>query len=146
MSYLYFSWHVLAVASIIIGVNVIIQLQAGTQVKKHMVAKHTPVDEVPYTHNDVHSCLTVLEQKTTYLQDKFLGKGIDNLTIDKIVETKAAASDSELNSSFESLPTQVLSINSDICEIMSPLEEFNTLHRHCEGGRRDIKVKESSIV
>ena len=29
---------------------------------------------------------------------------------------------------------------------VSPLEEFNTLHRHTEGVRRSIKLKESSIV
>ena len=61
-------------------------------------------------------------------------------------KTKAAASDSELNSSIESVHTQVLSLNSDKCERMSPLEEFNTLHRHCAGVRRSIKVNESSIV
>ena len=146
MSYLYFSWHVLAVASIIIGVNVIMQLQAGTQVKKHMVARHTPVDIVTYRHNALDSSLTIPKQKKNYAQDKVLGNSIENLNIDKIVDTKAAASDSELNSSFESVPTQVLSMNSDRCERMSPLEEFNTLHRHTEGVRRSIKVKDSSIV
>ena len=63
-----------------------------------------------------------------------------------IVETKAAGSDSELNSCIESVPTQVLSMNSDMGERISPLEEFNTLHRQCDGFRKDIKVKESSIV
>ena len=29
---------------------------------------------------------------------------------------------------------------------VSPLEEFNTLHRHREGVRKSIKLKESSIV
>ena len=29
---------------------------------------------------------------------------------------------------------------------VSPLEEFNTLHRHREGVRQSIKLKESSIV
>ena len=150
MTYLYFSWHVLAVASISIAVFVIMQTKAGTQVKKHVVAKHsnlsTTVATIPYCHDAVDSRLTIPEQKTNYAQDKVLGKSIENLTIDKIVNTKAAASDSELNSSFESVPTQVLSINRDICERMSPLEEFNNLHNHSDWVRSDIKVKESSIV
>ena len=128
----------------------IIQLQAGTQVKKHITAKHTrvttTVDTDSYCHNAVDSSLTIPEQKTNYAQDKVIGKSIENLTIVKLVDTKAAASDSELNSSFESIPTQVLSMNSDSGERMSPLEEFNTLHNHCQGVRRSIKVKESSIV
>ena len=128
----------------------IMQLQAGTQVKKHMVAKHTPVDTTPYTHNYVDSGLTVLEHEAKYAKyakDKDLCKSVEHLSDDKIVETNAAASDTyQLNSSIESIPTQVLSMHSDICERMSPLEEFNNLHRHCEGVRRDIKVKESSIV
>ena len=147
MSYLYFSWHVLAVFCITLVINVIMQLQAGTQVKKHITAKHTrvitTVDTVSYCHNAVDSSLTIPEQKTNYAQDKV---SIENLTIDKLVDTKAAASDSELHSSFESIPTQVLSMHSDKGERMSPLEEFNTLHRHCEGVRRSIKVKDSSIV
>ena len=150
MTYLYFSWHVLAVASISIAVFVIMQTKAGTQVKKHVVAKHssvtTTVDTVSCSHNPVDSSLRIPEQKSNYAKDKVLGKSIENLTIDKIVDTKAAASDSELNISFESVPTQVLSMHSDKVERMSPLEEFNTLHRHCEGIRRDIKVQDSSIV
>ena len=122
----------------------ILQLQAGTQVKKHMVAKHTPVGRVPYSysHTNVPSSL---EQKTNFTQEKVLCKSVENITFDKRVESKAA-SDSELNSSIESIPTEVLYIHSDICERISPLDEFNTLHRHSEGVRRSIKVKESSIV
>ena len=73
-------------------------------------------------------------------------ESVEHLSNARIVETKAAGSDSELNSTFESVPTQVQSMNSDRCERMSPLEEFNTLHRNTEGVRRSIKVKESSIV
>ena len=111
-----------------------------------MVVEHTPVDTVSYVQNDVHSGLTVLEQKTKYAQDKVPWKSVAHLSNARTAETKAAASDSELNSSFESIPTQLLSMHSDICERMSPLEEFNTLHRNTEGVRRSIKVKDSSIV
>ena len=140
-SYLYFSWHVLAVASISIAVFVIMQTKARTQVKKHVAAKHsnltTTVDTVSCSHNAVDSSLII---------PKVLGKSIENLTIDKIVDHKAAGSDRELNSSFESIPTQALSMHSDKCERMSPLEEFNTLRRNFEGVKRSIKVRESSVV
>jgi hypothetical protein len=150
MSYLYFSWHVLAVASISIAVNVIMQLQAGTQVKKHMAAKHTrlttTVDTDSYRLGDVHTAIPILEQKKKEKEDKALCKSAEHLCDDKVVDKKAAASDSELNSSFESIPTEVLYMHSDKCERISPLQEFNNLHNHSEGVRRDIKVKDSSIV
>jgi hypothetical protein len=95
-SYLYFSWHVLAVFCITLVINVIMQLQASTQVKKHMVATHssvtTTVDTVSCSHNAVDSSLTIPGQKTNYAKDKVLGKSIENLTIDKIVDTKALRS------------------------------------------------------
>ena len=83
----------------------------------------------------------------TVMQDNRMTKSLDNLSDDKIIDTKPAESDSEFNSSFESVPTQLFSVvDSKHCERMSPLEEFNSLHRHCEGVRKSIKLKESSIV
>ena len=64
MSYLYFSWHVLAVASITLVINVIMQLQAGTQVKKHIAAKHTnlttTVDKISDVYSETNTGLTVV--------------------------------------------------------------------------------------
>ena len=62
----------------------------------------------------------------------------------KNVET--IVGDDDLNSSIESVPTAVISVTSDLCERMSPLEEFNTLHRHTDTVRKSLRIKESSIV
>ena len=99
------------------------------------------METVAYRLGDAHTNITVLEQKKKEKEDKALCKSIEHLCDDKIVETQAAASESELNSSFESIP-----VLSDKYERMSPLEEFNSLHNHSEGMRRSIKVKESNIV
>ena len=37
-------------------------------------------------------------------------------------------------------------ITNNTCERLSPLEEFNTLHRHVSGVRASIKMQESDIV
>ena len=98
--------------------------------------------------NNTHAGLTVVEQNA--LEDikdvKWIQKSVKNIANNNITEEKAPASEQELNSSFESIPTQVLSMHSDKFERMSPLEEFNTLHRNTEGVRKSIKMKESSIV
>ena len=155
MSYLYFSWHVLAVFVITLVTNVIIHLHASIPLTLHMTTNHptltTTVANISAGYGQVNTGLTVLTQKAggdaSNKQDKDLAKSVENLSDVKIIETKTSVSDSEHNSSFESVPTQLFSvIDSDHCERMSPLEEFNTLHRHCEGVRKSIKLKESSIV
>ena len=77
-----------------------------------------------------------------------LNKSEDNLSKESASKVATSTiSDSEDNTSFASVPTQLVSVvDSEHCERVSPLEEFNTLHRHCEGVRKSIKLKESSIV
>jgi hypothetical protein len=154
MSNLYFSWHILAVFITTLVINVIIQLCVKTDVKMHMTTKHTNlITTVAKIHdglNNAYAGLTVVEQNA--LEDmknkevKRIQKSVENIADDNIAEEKAPASEPELNNSFESIPTQVLSMHSDQFEMMSPLEEFNTLHRNTEGVRKSIKMKESSIV
>ena len=136
MTYLYFSWHILTVFVVILLISVITQ-QTRTDIKEHLEPKHTnqtpTVATISDGISDAYRGLTVLEQDKHV---KHIYKS-EHLTDDKIVD---------LNSSFESLPTQILSMKSDGCERMSPLEEFNTLHRNKEGVRKSIKIKESSIV
>ena len=57
------------------------------------------------------------------------------------------ASLASLPTALQSLPSTTDS-NAEVREgeRVSPLEEFNTLHRHTEGVRKSIKLKESSIV
>ena len=148
MSYLYFSWHVLAVLILHVAILLI------TKVRKDKHEEDSPL----YTHSSDNKVtvatlvktdklyVSTAAQKTVKQKDELVNV-VKNIGDHKIRNTKTAASDSELNSSFESVPTQSLSLaDSEHCERMSPLEEFNTLHRHCEGVRQSIKMKESSIV
>jgi hypothetical protein len=176
MSYIYFSWHVLAVFIITLVINVIMQLQAGTQVKKHMVAKHTSlsttVDRISDVYSETNTGLTVVtnseagseeeykeviqtENKTcnvykNYKVDRKLKEEleIDNVleTIDKMVKDQASKETENTNYNIIDLREQNDKINNNNCERLSPLEEFNTLHRHVSGVRASIKLKESDIV
>ena len=98
----------------------------------HEITKHERKTVlVSKTASDGYSGLTVLHN---------LAKSEDNIRNEKkFVED-------DLNSSVESVPTQIVSVSSDHGERMSPLEEFNTLYRHSQSVRKSIKLKESSIV
>jgi len=63
-------------------------------------------------------------------------------TIDKMVY-EAANNESSKKKSTNS---DIESIGNSINERLSPLEEFNTLHKHVDGVRASIKLKESHIV
>lgn len=129
-------------------ISVIKELHSRTNVKIHKTVKSThQTASISPRHDAYHSDNTILYQNINEVKDtKDIGKSFENIGDDKVVESKTSSSDSELNRSFESLPTQVVSIQSDHKERMSPLDEFNSLHRFTEGVRRSIRMKESSIV
>ena len=87
----------------------------------HMTTKHTnlktTVANIYDGLSDVYAGLTVVEQNA--LEDmkdkevKRIQKSVGNIDNANIVEEKAPSSEPELNSSFESIPTQVLSLHSD---------------------------------
>ena len=132
MTFVYFSWHIIAVFTIILVINVVMQLQTRGDQEMHDIKKHERKTVlVSKTASDGYSGLTVLHN---------LAKSEDNITNDKKVV------EDDLNSSVESVPTQIVSVSSDHGERMSPLEEFNTLYRHSQSVRKSIKLKESSIV
>ena len=66
MSYLYFSWHILAVFIITLVINVIIQLHVKTDLKMHMTTKQTnlttTVAKIHDGLNKAYAGLTVVEQ------------------------------------------------------------------------------------
>jgi len=132
MTFVYFSWHIIAVFTSILVINVVMQLQTRGDQEMHEITKHErkPV-WVSKTASDGYSGLTVLHN---------VAKSEDNIRNDKKVV------EDDLNSSVESVPTQIVSVSSDHGERMSPLEEFNTLYRHSQSVRKSIKLKESSIV
>ena len=131
-----------------IVISVIKELHSRTHVKIHKTVKHThQATSISPRHDDYHSDNTMVDQNINVVKDtKDIGKSIENISDDKVVESKTCSSDIEFNRSFESLPTQVVSTQSDYKERMSPLDEFNSLHRCTEGVRRSIRMKESSIV
>ena len=156
MTNIYFSWHLLAVFIISTTLNIIFHLLSrqerssrspqSTSTRMTTASSLDITTPCPVTINNPTG-LTVKINHDAIARNK-LNKSDDNLSKDS--GSKAAAStnsDSEDNTSFASVPTQLASVvDSDHCERVSPLEEFNTLHRHCEGVRKSIKLKESSIV
>ena len=156
MTNIYFSWHLLAVFIITTTLNIIFHLLSrqerssrspqSTSTRMTTASSLDITTPCPVTINNPTG-LTVKINHDAIARNK-LNKSDDNLSKDS--GSKAAAStnsDSEDNTSFASVPTQLASVvDSDHCERVSPLEEFNTLHRHCEGVRKSIKLKESSIV
>ena len=157
------------------------QLQAGTLVKKHMVAKHTnlatTVDKISDVYSETNTGLTVvtnseadseedykevtekkiktwnvyenykLEQKIRKEQE------INNVlyTIDKMVKEHADKETDNTSCNIIDLSKQYdksesTNNNNNTCERLSPLEEFNTLHRHVSWVRASIKLKQSDIV
>ena len=68
--------------------------------------------------------------------------------IDNMVKEQANKETDYLSCNVIDLSAQndKIGINTNNCERLSPLEEFNTLHRHASGVRASIKLKESDIV
>jgi len=155
MTNLYFSWHILAVFIITTALNITFHLFFRQERKTQTPSTSTRVTTASSLNISTPSPVTInnptgLTVKINHdaLARSKLNKSEDNLS--KESSSKVAASvisDSEDNTSFASVPTQLVSVvDSEHCERVSPLEEFNTLHRHCEGVRKSIKLKESSIV
>ena len=171
MMYVYFSWHVIAVFIINIIFNIIIHYITVSETSKiskdpsGLQSKSSSIS--PRVNAATPSNPTGLT--VTIKQESKLNKSMDNLS------SEAFENPSDDNTSLASVPTQLMSmVDSDLqterlsslspssplspvsisspssggVERVSPLEEFNTLHRHCqsEGVRRSIKLKESSIV
>ena len=171
MMYVYFSWHVIAVFIINIIFNIIIHyitVSETSKISKDPSGLKSKSSSIPPRVSAATPSnptgLTV-----TIKQESKLNKSMDNLS------SEAFENPSDDNTSLASVPTQLMSmVDSDLqterlsslspssplspvsisspssggVERVSPLEEFNTLHRHCqsEGVRRSIKLKESSIV
>ena len=96
-----------------------------------------------------HSEHTTTVEKVSASSAGYKGLSVvENEILKEVVKDdgKAVVGDDDLNSSIESVPTQVISVISEPCERMSPLEEFNTLHRHTDTVRKSLRIKESSIV
>ena len=156
MTNIYFSWHLLAVFIITTTLNIIFHLlsrrdrttrtPASTSTRLTTASSLDMSTPSPVTI-DNPTGLTVKINHEALARNK-LNKSDDNLSKDSGSKVAVSTnSDSEDNTSFASVPTQLVSVvDSDHCERVSPLEEFNTLHRHCEGVRKSIKLKESSIV
>ena len=156
MTNIYFSWHLLAVFIITTTLNIIFHLlsrrdrttrtPASTSTRLTTASSLDMSTPSPVTI-DNPTGLTVKINHDALARNK-LNKSDDNLSKDSGSKVAVSTnSDSEDNTSFASVPTQLVSVvDSDHCERVSPLEEFNTLHRHCEGVRKSIKLKESSIV
>ena len=126
MRVLYFCWHLLSVWGLALVICV----------ARHRDTQHTTTIETIGTHTQGYKGLSVVEHNTLE----------EVVSDEKIEPVKTVVSEDDLNSSMESVPTQVVSVGSDTGERMSPLEEFNTLHRHTDTVRKSIKLKESSIV
>ena len=69
---------------------------------------------------------------------------IDRLVNDGVNNTNNNSSDKRLG--FVETKEETRIKNQTTSERLSPLEQFNTLHRHVTGARADIKLKESHIV
>ena len=131
MIYLYYSWHLLAVFLI----NIILCSVLHVVTKSENLLKSVPKD---------NNKSAVTANNPTGLTVTIRDAGRDSVE---------QCSDDDESSSGSSVPTQLLSmVDSETSEKsvegerVSPLEEFNTLHRHTEGVRKSIKLKESSIV
>ena len=155
MTNLYFSWHILAVFIITTALNIMFHLLSRQERKTQTPSTSSRLTTAsslnistpsPVTINNPTG-LTVTINQDALARTK-LNKSEDNLSKETTCKVAASViSDSEDNTSFASVPTQLASVvDSEHCERVSPLEEFNTLHRHCEGVRKSIKLKESSIV
>lgn len=134
LTFFYFSWHIIAVFTSILVINVVMQLQTRTDQERHETTKHDRKTVlVGKKASDSYSGLTVLHNIVK--SDNDIKEG----NVKNVVED-------DLDTSVESVPTQIISVSSDHGERMSPLEEFNTLYRHSQSVRKSIKLKESSIV
>ena len=134
MAYIYFSWHILGVFTSSFVINVLEQWLTTSEVKTHIGTKHTDHTTTVAKitgHSEVYKGLSVVDHE---IVKEALNNG------------EREVGDDDLNNSIESVPTAVISVPSDLCERMSPLEEFNTLHRHTDTVRKSLRIKESSIV
>ena len=155
MTNLYFSWHILAVFVLTTALNIMFHLLSRQEKKSQTPSTSSRVTTASSLNISTPSPVTInnptgLTVKINHdaLARTKLNKSEDNLSKESASKVAASTiSDSEDNTSFASVPTQLVSVvDSEHCERVSPLEEFNTLHRHCEGVRKSIKLKESSIV
>merc|ERR1719233_1776931 len=134
MTFIYFSWHILGVFTSSLVISVIKQWLTTSEVKPHIGTKHTDHTTTVAKisgHSEVYKGLSVVEQE---------------ISEEAVKNVETIVGDDDLNSSIESVPTAVISVTSDLCERMSPLEEINTLHRHTDTVRKSLRIKESSIV
>jgi len=144
ISYLYFSWHVLAVFILMIVINVVKDLHSITQGEKHKKIEHSNrIDTVAHRLNVKHS---VTNEQIKMLKDSKMKKSEENLSDKEVTRTKTEDIESESEGSDASVPTLLQSLPSDRGERMSPLEEFNSLHSHTEVVRKTIQMKDSSVV
>ena len=178
-SYLYFSWHILAVFISTLVITVVINLCLENNVTNHMTTKHaefaTSVDKISEVYSETNTGLTVVSQEDIVNKDDYhketkqqsepahvyenyeVGKQdretneINNVLtlIDRLVHDGL---NNINNNSSDKIPSFVEAKNdirikkTKTSERLSPLEQFNTLHRHVNGARASIKLKESDIV
>jgi len=164
MTNLYFSWHIFAAFTGILVISVMLHVYAETHFKTHMTKEHgmitASVDRISEAYSDTNTGQTVithdnegadecrediLEIKSDVVEKQVKEEQeIKNVlrTIDKMVY-EAANNESSKKKSTNS---DIDNIGNSTNERLSPLEEFNTLHKHVDGVRASIKLKESHIV
>ena len=168
MIYLYFCWHILAVFSCILVITVIMQLHGDRQVKKHKAAKHTnlatSVDKIYEVYSETGTGITVVDHDADSDDGhkEVIYKKSDHFNVYENYEVeKQLKEEQEINNVLETIDLMVKEqatkenniTDSDtifnvhtISERLSPLEEFNNLHRHVDGVRASIKLHQSDIV
>ena len=125
MIYLYYSWHTLAVFVINLIFNIVL----------HCATKYENVTKSRDSFSNPTG-LTVMIRKDRGNSVDDLSSGGSSMTTPQTMSM----------STTDSTATDQGETSDEGESRVSPLEEFNTLHRHTEGVRKSIKLKESSIV
>ena len=173
-SYLYFSWHILAVFICTLVITVVINMCLENNLTNHMTTKHaefaTSVDKISDVYSETNTGLTVVSQEDIVNKDDYhkdtkqesepahvyenyevgkQDKEIDEInnvltSIDRLVNdgmNHINNNSSDKRPGFVESKDEIRIKKTKTSERLSPLEQFNTLHRHVNGARASIKLK-----
>ena len=165
MTHLYFSWHILAAFICFLVIVVVMKISSEAHLDKHKTGKHEritdSVDKISDIYSETNTGLTLVVHDDDDSDDsckevkytkhdslhKFKKQIKEQQEIKNVLQTIDRMVNEAANNEIKDKTKSEWGENDNgVNERFSPLEEFNTLHKHVQGVRASIKLKESNIV
>ena len=163
MIYLYLSWHILAVFISILVIVVVMNMCCKTHLDKHKTREHesitASVEKMSDVYSETNTGLTLIAhdvddnddccKEIVYTKNASLHELENQIKEEQAIKNVLQTIDLMVNEAANNVikeNTESDFEKNTVNERLSPLEEFNTLHKHISGVRASIKLKESNIV